>query len=60
MNAEDLGLDVAGELVMLRTALGVSNSHRRGSLNRMLDLKGELVTSPPILSSSRICEAVNL
>lgn len=40
MNAEDLGLDVAGELVMLRTALGVSNSHRRGSLNRMLDLKG--------------------
>jgi hypothetical protein len=30
---------------VLRTALGVSNSHRRGSLNRMLDLKGAISIS---------------
>lgn len=36
-------LDIAGEMNVLRTALGVSNSHRRSSLNRMLDLKGTVL-----------------
>ncbi len=36
------GLFLAGELLVLKTALGVSNSHRRRILNRVLDLKGKM------------------
>ncbi|KAG0627536.1 hypothetical protein M758_2G209200 [Ceratodon purpureus] len=34
--------NLESEITMLRTALGVSNSHRRSSLNQMLDLKGNI------------------
>jgi hypothetical protein len=42
---------MAGELLLLKTALRVSNLHRRQILNRVLDLKGNELRSFFIRSS---------
>lgn len=44
-----------GELVVLKTALNVSSSHRRAALNRMLDLKGTVAYLKWLLKNMNYC-----